>query len=205
MAGITILSGSLITGPASVSSPRHTVHCTIDAVLETVKTHLSDCDTMTIKRRSVLLAYCLYSLLMDSERYQDKFLLPLRDPEGISQLFVGVGDIAISDENGDLFECIQILPDVSLTPALVEAACAKVLPHTPRRFCLLTTTEPYGEDTQTIRRLAGNLSYAHHCEVIVDGFLPTLSYGLRVVTEPSDFLIAYAKALHEDQANKLNG
>ncbi len=197
MAGTTILSGSLITCDPFISTSRRPLYCTIDSVMATVKGRLSGGNEAATKQRSVLLVYSLYSLLMDSARYADKFLLPLHDPEGLEHGFMGVGDIAISDENSNLFECIQIIPGVSLTPALVKEAFARVLPHDPRRFCLLTTAEPYSENTQAIRRVTDSIYHAQGCEMVVDGLLPALEYSLRLVTDSADFLAAYSQSLQE--------
>lgn len=134
---------------------------------------------------------------MDSDRYQDKFLLPLRGPEGLTHGFVGVGGIALSDKNGGLFECIQIV-GVLLTPALIKEAFLKVSHHTPRRFCLLTTASVYNDHREALRRTCDSLYQTSGCEVIVDGLMPTLDYGIRLLPEAAHFLAAYSKALRED-------
>ncbi len=175
------------------------------AVMETVTASVWGNDEATRKRRCVLLAYSLYTLLMDSRRYQNKFLLPLHDPEGLSHGFAGIGDIAISDENGDLYECIEIVVGASLSAAFVAEAYAKVQTHAPRRFCLLTldtfsSTKLSRQDLEAIRKLTQNIYRTHGCEVTVDGLMRTLNSGLRFLAEPADFLAVYQQALQEDVA-----
>lgn len=165
--------------------------------MESVKAHLFS-NLVTARRHSILLVYTLYSLLMDSDRYADKFLLPLHDPEGLKHGFVGVGDIALSDDNGDLFECIQIV-GVLLNPAFVEEAFSKVAPHTPRRFCLLTTAGVYNENRDALQQACNRIYQIHGSEVIVDGLMPTLNCGVRSLPEPAGFLAAYRQALEEDR------
>ena len=94
MAGTTILSGSLITSDALSLPPRLPPRRTAEAVLEAVKANIFGNAENTRKRRWVLVAYSLYSLLMSSDRYKTKFLLPLRDPEGLGHCYEGVGDFA---------------------------------------------------------------------------------------------------------------
>jgi DNA (cytosine-5)-methyltransferase 1 len=170
--------------------------CTVDAVMETVQAHLFN-NLIAAGRHSVLLVYTLYSLQMDSDRSQDKFLLPLRDPEGLTHGFVGVGDLALSGDNGDLFGCIQIV-GVLLTPALIKEAFAQVSPYAPRRFCLLTTAGVCNQDREALRQTCDSIYRTSGCEVIVDSLMSTLNYGVRSLPEPTDFLAAYRQALREN-------
>lgn len=197
MAGTTILSGSLITTQPFGHSDNRSNPSSITSILEMVASHLSDGNETAAKRRSVLLIYCLYSLLMDGERYQDKFFMPLHDPEVLTHGFTGIGDIAISDDNGDLFECIQIIPNASLSPTGVEKACAGILSYTPQRICLLTIAEPYNVDMNAIRRTTDDIYQSYGCKVLVAGLLPTISDGLRLINEPANFLDTYEKAVQE--------
>lgn len=196
MAGTTILSGSLKDGPPTTDTQHRATPCTVDATVEAVELSLFS-DSDQIKRRAVLAAYALHSLQMDSDRYKTKFLLPLRDPEGLGHCYERVGDFTISDENGDLFECIQIT-GILLTPASVEEAFAQVSPHAPHRFCLLTTAGVYDDNKEALRQICDNIYQTSGCEVIVDGLMPTLNYGVRSLPEPANFLAAYSRALQED-------
>ena len=171
--------------------------------MEAVKDSLWGNAEATRRRRWVLLIYSFYSLLMDSDRYKTKFLLPLRDPEGLGHCYEGVGDFALSDEDGRLYECVQVMPYNALSSASVMEAFAKVQPYTPRRFCLLVTPTLIGpklsrEDTQAIQQHSKDIYRAHGCEVITDSLMRTLEYGVRLLAEPSNLLAAYSQALRED-------
>ena len=189
MAGTTILSGSLTTSDAFRRLPRRLI--TMDAVL----------DAVSVKRRAMLLAYSLYSLLMDCDRYKTKFLLPLplHDPEGLGHRYEGVGDFAISDEDGKLYECIEIASSASISPSSVAEAVEKVQTYSPRRFCLLTLGEIDPLDKASLQETSASLSRRYGCEIVVDSLMETISSGLRFLAEPSDLLAAYAQALQEDQ------
>ena len=126
MAGTTILSGSLVTSTEFSLPPRFPAHRTVEAVLEAIKNNIFGNAENTRKRRWVLVAYSLYSLLMDSDRYKTKFLLPLRDPEGLGHCYEGVGDFALSDEDGRLYECVQVVPYNTISPASVMEGFAEV-------------------------------------------------------------------------------
>ena len=199
MAGTTILNGSLITGSPAILTSDRPARRTIDDVLTAVTASLCDCDAATTRRRSVLLIYSLYSLLMDSARYADKFLLPLHDPEGLDHGFMGVGDIAISDENGDLFECFTVL-SVPVTPRSIHQAICRALPFGPERFFLLTTESLPAAEEQRMENVAEDASRSSTCEVIVDHVPRLLRYFLRAWNDPSVFLAAYKQALQEDFA-----
>jgi DNA (cytosine-5)-methyltransferase 1 len=204
MAGTAILSGSLIVPEALRLVLNHSVHRTVASVIEKVKDSVWGNDEATRRQRCVLLVYSLYALLMDSPRYQNKFLLPLCDPEGLNHGFTDIGDIALSDEDGDLFECAGIVVGASLSTAFVAEAYAKVQPYTPRRFCLLaldtfSSAKLSRQDLQAIERLTQDIYRTHGCEVIVDSLMRTLNSGLHFLAEPADFLAVYSQALREDE------
>ena len=153
----------------------------------------------------MLLAYSLYSLLMDCDRYKTKFLLPLplHDPEGIGHRYEGVGDFAISDEDGKLYECIEIASSASISPSSVAEAYARIKTYSPRRFCLLTLGEIDPLDMAGWKETTASLSQRYGCEIIVDSLMETVSSGLRFLAEPSKLLAAYSQALQEDQKDPV--
>ena len=149
-------------------------------------------------RLPVLAIYSVYELLMNSDRYKNKKLLPLKSHTTSDLKSAGIGDIEIVDAQDNFFEAIEIKHNIPISRNLVESAFDKFNQTTVQRYYLLTTAEPDVENQDAVREAIQEIRARQGCEVIVNGIIPSLRYYLRSLANPKAFLERYSANLQSD-------
>jgi DNA (cytosine-5)-methyltransferase 1 len=128
----------------------------------------------------------------------EKQLLPLKSHTTSDTKSESLGDVEVTDMEGNFFEVVEAKHNRPITPALVRIAYEKIKPHPINRFYLLTTHSPDTEDATTVSELVRQIYQEHGCEVIVNGLISSVKYYLRLVDNTRDFIALYTQNLIED-------
>jgi DNA (cytosine-5)-methyltransferase 1 len=151
-------------------------------------------------RLPVIAIYASYKILIkEVERFKSKTLKPLRGHVS-PDLYAGLGDIEITDENGEYFEVVEVKHNKPIDVGMIEDVYWKIKGRNVRRYYLLSTAEPYikeGEEMK-VRSWIEKIMKEHGCEVIVNGVLQTINYYLRLMQNPSEFLEVYTRTLYDE-------
>ena len=172
---------------------------TVETIIDLLRQHFFfDYQTAGASRLPVLALYAVYESLMDMPRFQGKQLAPLKSHTTSDTKSRSVADVEILTEEGTFWEGVEVKHGIAITPTLTADAYEKFAPTQANRFYLLTTAEPNVTDAATIAELVRAIRQEHGCEVIVNGLLPSLKYYLRLLPDPSAFLLRYEAALEAD-------
>ena len=109
-----------------------------------------------------------------------------------------VGDIEVLDEDGNVFEGVEVKHGVVIDDNIVRRACVKIRKSTVSRYYILSTN-PRVTVTNAGMELIDNLQKEHGCQLVINGVLPTIKYCLRLLDTPSEFLNAYQSYLITDR------
>ena len=151
-------------------------------------------------RLPVLALHAVYGVMINElQRFGGKTLRPLQHHSAADAQTGAVGDIEVEDENGAVFEAVEVKHGIPLSEALVSDAYGKIMEHQLDRYYILTTHDnctPDEELQTTIDLIKERIG----CQIIANGVLPTLRYSLRLVEDPAAIFSNYAEGLRNDQA-----
>lgn len=149
-------------------------------------------------RLPVIAIYSLYSLLMGHPRFTHKQLLPLKSHTTSDIKSDSLGDIELTDLDGNFFEVVEVKHGRSITLAMVRMAYEQIKEHPLDRYYLLTTNSPDTENPTEISKLIKQIYREHGCEIIVNGIISSVKYYLRLIDNTQNFVRIYTEKLLED-------
>ncbi|MEM2351246.1 MAG: hypothetical protein QXT26_02445 [Thermoproteota archaeon] len=179
----------------TIISPKKEV--TINQITQCLEEHFL---SQLASRLPVIAIYSAYKVLMEEvRRYKGKRLNPLRAHVS-PDLYAGLGDIEVVDEKGEYFEVVEVKYGKPIDVGLIEDIYGKIKNRRVKRYCLLTTAEPYVKtgDEISIKSWIEKIRKECGCEVIINGVIPTIRYYLRLMENPSKFISVYAASLQEE-------
>ena len=172
------------------------VNLTVSDTVSKIEQHFSS-GAAGASRLPVLAIYALLKVVVDeTERYNNCEVMPLEShtsPDTGSGL---IGDVHIQDENGRICEGVEVKHEIPVTEGLIDDAYEKFRNLPINRYYILTTHSS-GLSPELDDKIA-EVRLQHGCQVIVNGVIPTLKYGLRVVTSTSRFVDEYVSAVETD-------
>lgn len=155
-------------------------------------------------RLPVLAFYAIYqSLIKELKRFDNKKLLSLENHNSADSQSGRLGDIDLIDENGNPFEAIEVKHEIPVSLDMVERAKEKILPSTVLRYYILSTSEIKKSDKDKIDEVVNQVKNSHGCQIVVNGIIPSLKYYLRLLDNPSSFLVNYVSLLNTDETVKF--
>lgn len=169
----------------------------IARIISALNEHFS---THKASRLPVIAIYSAYRILIEEvERFKGKILKPLRGHVS-PDLYAGLGDIEVVDENGDYFEVVEVKYDKPIDVSMVEDIYGKIKGKKIRRYYLLTTAEPYVKSSEEmkVKFWIEKIMKECECEVIINGVIPTINYYLRLTKNPFRFLDIYTHILEDE-------
>lgn len=174
----------------------------IETVIDYLRSHFfAHYTSPGASKLPVIAIHSLYQVMVrELGRYRGKRLEPLMSHISPDMRAGRVGDIEVTDENGECFEAVEIKHNIPIDAVMVDDAYKK-FKHTPiKRYYLLTTAEPYmrSEEEWNVKILLGRIRKDHGCEVIVNGLMQSIKYYLRLIRSPKLFLNVYTHALKVD-------
>lgn len=155
-------------------------------------------------RLPTLAIYSAYEcMIKEMKRFKHKQLLLLEEHTSSDSKSGRVGDIDILDENGRVFEGIEIKHGISITAQLIRDCYEKFKVHPVKRYYLLSTANISENELKLIEDEIFSIKNLHGCQVIVNGVQSTLKYYLRLLDNTYDFIENYVKNVEIDKTLKF--
>lgn len=152
-------------------------------------------------RLPVLALHATYSVLVtELRRYKGKTLRTLQEHSAADSQTGSLGDIeVVEDENGAVFEAVEVKHGLQITEAIAADVQQKVMDKAVERYYILTTHDKCDAD-EGAKAVIGNIKAVYNCQVIANGVMPSLRYYLRLLDVPSSVFPAYVELLRNDKA-----
>lgn len=154
-------------------------------------------------RLPVLAIYAAYqAMVKEVTRFKDCSLMELRPHTSADRRTGSIGDIQVSDENGRVFEAVEVKHGIQITSAHIREAYTKFKTQPVKRYYLLTTSYERGNNVKITKEIM-KISQEHGCQVIVNGVEPTLLYYLRLLKTPDICVSNYVELVEKEPAIKF--
>ena len=172
---------------------------TISKIMDALEEHfLTHYGTHNGAKLPVLAFHAIYtSLIMELKRYEGCTLAPLSSLTACDRTNKASGDIEIF-RDGKLFEAIEIKLDKKIDSQIVRVVEEKIYKWNPQRYYILSVLGTKAEDQNEISNIICKVGIDHGCQIINNGLLPTIKYYLRLITDLSQFVNNYSKAVEMD-------
>lgn len=155
-------------------------------------------------RLPVLALYSVYKCLVkETKRFEGKVLLDIESHTSPDSKTGRIGDIDISDENGNVFEAVEVKHGIPITAQLVRDAYEKFKSTQANRYYLLSTANIDSLQLEEINIEIERIKNIHGCHVIANGLTNSLKYYLRLLSDTSEFIKIYVDMIKEDLALKF--
>lgn len=147
----------------------------------------------------VLAFHSIYtSLIKEVARYKKCKLAELSSLTACDRTNKASGDIEIFDENGQIFEAIEIKLNKQIDAQIIRVVEEKIYKWNPTRYYVLSVFGIKPEDKQEIETIVDDVATNHGCQIIINGLLPTIKYYLRLITNLEDFVNQYSAEVEKD-------
>lgn len=151
-------------------------------------------------RLPVLALHSLYKLIMpELRRFEGLDLANLELHSAADSQTGATGDIEIKNNDGTVFEAIEVKHDIPVSLDLVVDAAKKLVTRRVDRFYVLTTHKNCGQTDEVAAKIK-EVRERTGCQVIANGVIPTMRYYLRLVQNPADIFPHYTSLLKVEPA-----
>ncbi|WNM16191.1 DNA cytosine methyltransferase [Mesomycoplasma ovipneumoniae] len=144
---------------------------------------------------SILPVVALYSvyecITKELKRFDDKFLQQISSHYSSDRSSGNAGDIVVINNNGSLYEVVEVKFDIAPNYIMVDDAYKKFSNTTIQRYYILSTLAPKDDELEIIHDLVEKIKTEHGCQVIINGVFPTLKYYLRLLDNTDLFMERY--------------
>lgn len=153
-----------------------------------------------VSRLPTLAMYAIYQCLMSElGRFEGRELKPLEDHSAADAQTGALGDIEVVNEDGTVYEVLEIKHKLVVTKEMVISAKKKIQGSRVDRYYILTDSHEH-EPSEEVRKEVTIVEERLGCQMIVNGIVPTIKYYLRLLRKPSDIFPFYAKLLESDRS-----
>lgn len=171
---------------------------TIVEAMDLLKAHLSGVYKSGTPRLPQLAIYALYRCLVPSvERYRDCILLPLQRMKAADRKSGTVGDVVVTLKDRPI-EAVETKLGIPISAQLVAEAIQKIRSASVDRYFVLSTAGVDAGEVNDITKLQHDFRRSNGCEIVVNGVVETVAYGLRLLRSPTDFITEYVSCLEID-------
>lgn len=151
-------------------------------------------------RLPTLAMYAIYQCLMSElGRFEGRALKHLEDHSAADAQTGALGDIEVVNEDGTVYEVLEIKHKLVVTKEMVISARKKIQGSRIDRYYILTDSHEH-EPSEEVRNEVAIVEERLGCQMIVNGIVPTIKYYLRLLRKPSDIFPFYAKLLESDRS-----
>ena len=177
----------------------------ISSITEALDRHFSHkYQSRGTSRLPVLAFYAIYqSLMTEVKRFEGKKLLPLENHTSADSQSGRLGDIDITDEDGNPFESVEVKHNIPVSFDIIELAKEKIMPTEVSRYYILSTSGINKRDEDKIASEINRIKNTHGCQIVINGILPSLKYYLRLLDNPTEFIENYVSLLDSDETVKF--
>jgi len=149
-------------------------------------------------RLPVLAFFSIYSVMVkEMGRYAGKLLRPLEEHSAADARTGSIGDIEVVNEDGSVFEALEIKHKIPIDMAVIESVKGKIENTYVKRYYVLTTHKNHDPDLK-IQKEIEKVRIESGCQLIVNGAIPSIKYYLRLLSNPSEVLPIYSRLLNDD-------
>lgn len=142
----------------------------------------------------VVAFYSIYqSLVHEMGRYEGKVLEELASHYSSDRSSGASGDIVVKNEDGGLYEVIEVKYGIPIDAIMLEDAYKKIASTSIQRYYILSTIETDDELRVELEERIKEIKDIHGCQVIINGLMKTLGYYLRLVKDSDDFINHYVR------------
>jgi DNA (cytosine-5)-methyltransferase 1 len=195
----TILAGMIIERSAEPIDLVRLKNLTIRQVATLLERHFSHKYKGGAPRLPQLAMYALYQCLLPAlERYKGHTLGKLQRLKSADAKANTVGDVDVLDDDRPV-EGVELKHGIPITMNEVRAAIDKVKARDVKRYYILSTAETKEEERAAVHEACAKFYKSNGCEIIVNGVIDTITYGLRLLDSPDEFISRYADLLHKDE------
>lgn len=147
----------------------------------------------------VLALYSVYECIVEElKRFKGKKLDALASHTSSDRSSGATGDIVVRNEDGSLYEVVEVKFDIAPDSIMIEDAYKKIATTTIQRYYVLSTESPIDEEYEKIQAVVSRIREEHGCQVIINGVFPTLKYYLRLLENTDKFVERYLYNLAND-------
>jgi DNA (cytosine-5)-methyltransferase 1 len=155
-------------------------------------------DTHGGSKLPVIAFFAIYkSLINEVGRYKNCVLAKMGSHTASDRTSKSSGDIEIFKEN-ILFEAVEIKLDKTIDATMVRIATEKIIRYNPNRYYILSYVGIKESEKSEITKIINDTQNTHGCQIIVNGFLPTIKYYLRLIVSLDEFVVNYGKLIEND-------
>ena len=144
---------------------------------------------------SILPVTALYSvyecIIKELKRFDQKTLQPISSHYSCDRSSGNTGDIVVTNEDGSLYEVVEVKFDIAPDYIMVDDAYKKFSSTSIQRYYILSTLSPKDEEIEKIYDLINTVKEEHGCQVIINGVIPTIKYYLRLLENTDLFVDRY--------------
>ena len=179
---------------------------TIDWIVKTLMDHFNgNYGSSGASRLPVLAIFAAYKQFMEEvRRYDGKTLAELKPHNSPDTRSGDVGDIQVLNENGSVFEAVEVKHNIKITVDLLETAYNKFRTQQVDRYYLLTTKHNDPIDFDGISKKIIEIKSNHGCQVIVNGVESSMKYYLRLLSNTNQFISNYVDLVKNDSSVKYD-
>lgn len=157
-------------------------------------------DSKGASRLPVLALYAIYKVLIcELQRFEHKHLKELQAHSAADSQTGSIGDIEIANEDGSIFEAIEVKHGIPITIPLVDSVKQKIRGSQVERYYILTTYENHSLSDE-LMTAATQVEKLLGCQLIINGVIPSIRYYLRLLTNPGKVIPEYVNLLVSDGA-----
>ncbi|MCM1076147.1 MAG: hypothetical protein NC411_02150 [Bacteroides sp.] len=177
----------------------------IESIIDVLTKHFNyNYKSRGASRLPVLAFYAIYQIILSEfKRFNEKTLLPLENHNSADSQSGRLGDIDVIDAEGNPFEAVEVKFDIPISIDILNRAKEKILPSPVSRYYILSTKEINNEDRIGIEDIIKQVKNSHGCQIIVNGVIPSLKYYLRLLENPTLFVLRYVALLNSDDTIKF--
>lgn len=182
------------------------IHLPIRSIADLLGRHFSSkYSAEGAARLPTLALYAAYQCLVkETKRFEGMTLAPIENHTSSDKRSGRIGDIEITDADGKPFEAVEVKHGIPISAQLVRDAHEKFSKTRVQRYYLLSTNEHIDPaEKAKIEVEMERIKNLHGCQVITNGLLKTLTYYLRLLSDPADFVEHYVDLLEQDASLKF--
>lgn len=157
-------------------------------------------DSKGTSRLPVLALYAIYKVLISElQRFEGKQLKDLQAHSAADSQTGSIGDIEVANEDGSIFEAIEVKHGLPINIAIIDSAKQKIRGSQVERYYILTTYEEQILSDE-LTSAANQVEKLLGCQMIINGVIPSIRYYLRLLTNPGKVIPEYVSLLVADGA-----
>lgn len=146
----------------------------------------------------VIAIYSIYECMIEElKRFSGKKLLEISSHYSSDKNSGRAGDIVVLNEDGTLYEAVEIKFEIEPSKEMVLDAYSKIKKTPAQRYYILSTKIATPNNAKKIENLLKDIKKEHGSEMIVNGLMHSLKYYLRLLSNTDMFIKRYTSNLKQ--------